>query len=91
MHMDRAIFDLNTSVEATSAYILICSLMDQAHSPTLKTIRSLWNGNEESLLAALRELMGKQVLEPREDLTEESHVSVNPADKWKWDLDQILP
>jgi hypothetical protein len=91
MHMDRAIFDLNISVEATSAYILVCSLIDQNHSPTLKTIRSLWNGNEESLLVALHELMAKQVLEPQEELTEESHVSVNPADKWRWNLDQILP
>jgi hypothetical protein len=65
--------------------------MDQGHSPTLKTIRSLWNGNEESLLAALHELMAEQVLEPLEELTEESHVSVNSADQWKWDLDQILP
>jgi len=88
--MDRAIFDLKISVEATSAYILICSLVDQDHAPTLKTIRSLWNGNEESLLAALHELMEKQVLEPWEVLTEESHVSVSPAEKWRWNLDQIL-
>lgn len=90
MYMDRAIFDLKISVEATSAYILICSLMDQGHSPALQTIRSLWNGNDESLMAALQELTEKQVLEVPEELTEESQVSVNPADTWKWDLDQIL-
>jgi len=90
MHMDRAIFDLRISVEATSAYILICSLMDEGHFPSLTQMRSLWNGNDDSLQAALGELMERQVLVARGELFEDSPVSVNPADKWKWDLDKIL-
>jgi hypothetical protein len=88
--MDRAIFDLRISVEATSAYILICSLMDEGHFPSLTQMRSLWNGNDDSLQAALGELMERQVLVARGELFEDSPVSVNPADKWKWDLDKIL-
>jgi len=90
MHMDRAIFDLRISVEATSAYILICSLMDEGHFPSLTQMRSLWNGNDDSLQAALGELMERQVLVARGELFEDSPVSVNPADKWKWDLGKIL-
>ncbi len=90
MHMDRAIFELKIGVEATSAYILICSLMDEGHSPTLKLMRSLWNGNEASLQAAVIELMERRVLQPEKELAEDSSVVVNSADKWKWDLDRIL-
>jgi hypothetical protein len=90
MHMDRAIFDLKVSIEATSAYILICSLMDEGHPPALVTIRSLWNGNEGSLQAAINELMARQVLQPCRELTPDTPVAANPADKWQWDLHKIL-
>jgi hypothetical protein len=90
MHMDRAIFDLRISVEATSAYILICSLMDEGHFPSPKQIRLLWSGDEGSLRAALGELMERQVLVARGELFEDSPVSVNASDKWKWDLNKIL-
>jgi hypothetical protein len=90
MHMDRAIFELRTSVEATSAYILICSLMDQGRLPTLETIRSLWNGNEDGLQSALRELMQLRVVEADGELSDDSAVAVTPADQWKWDLGKIL-
>ena len=39
MHMDRAIFDMNLSVAATSLYILLCSLQDEEREPTLNTAR----------------------------------------------------
>ena len=32
--MDRAIFDLDASVEATSLYIILCSLMDAGQALT---------------------------------------------------------
>ena len=90
MHMDRAIFDLKISMEATSAYILICSLMDEGRSPALTVIQSLWNGDDASLQAALDELMTRQVLIPCQELTPDTSVTINPPDKWQWDLRKIL-
>jgi hypothetical protein len=90
MHMDRAIFDLKISVEATSAYIVICSLMDEGHFPTVEQIRSLWNGTDDSLQTALRELMERQVVQPSSEPGEGLFVAVNPADKWQWDSHKIL-
>jgi hypothetical protein len=90
MHMDRAIFDLKISMEATSAYILICSLMDEGRSPALVTVQSLWNGDDASLQAALDELMARQVLKPWRELTPDTQVTINPPDKWQWDLRKIL-
>jgi hypothetical protein len=89
MHMDRNIFNLKVSLEATSAYILICSLLDQGHAPTLQQIRSLWNGSEDTLRHALLELMERQVLSPAKDLPEDYPLNVFPGDKWKWDLTRI--
>jgi hypothetical protein len=83
MHMDRAIFDLKISMEATSAYILICSLMDEGHLPALVTIQSLWNGDETSLQTALDELMARQVLQPYRELSPDTKVTINPPDKWQ--------
>jgi hypothetical protein len=90
MHMDRAIFDLKVSVEATSAYILICSLLDGGHHPDLDKIRSLWNGSEQSLQAAISELMERQVLQNCSELSSDTAVAANPADKWRWNLHKIL-
>jgi hypothetical protein len=89
MHMDRNIFNLRVSVEATSVYILICSLLDQGQSPTLQQIRSLWNGTEDSLRRALLELMERQVLSSARDLPEDYPLAVYPGNQWKWDLSQI--
>jgi hypothetical protein len=90
MHMDRAIFDLNVSVEATSAYILICYLLDGGHNPDLDKMRSLWNGSEQSLQTAINELMERQVLQYCHELSSDTSVAVNPADKWQWGLHKIL-
>ncbi len=62
MNMDRAIFDLKVSVEATSLYILLCALMDGGQAPTLENARQKWTGTEESLLAAAQELVRKCVI-----------------------------
>jgi hypothetical protein len=82
--MDRAIFSLELSLEATSIYILICSLQDEGHAPTLQRIRSLWNGTEENLRSALRELMERRVLESARELVDDIPVTLNPRDKWQW-------
>jgi len=65
MHMDRAIFNLGLSVEATSLYILICALLDQKEVPTLNRARIQWNDSEEKLLSAVEELAERGVVARR--------------------------
>ena len=82
MHMDRAIFDLHASVEATSLYILICALLDQQESPTLTRARVQWNGGGDKLVTAAKELMRRGVLEEMNPFSEDKPLRVNPKDKW---------
>lgn len=78
MHMDRAIFDLSTSVGATSLYILICALLDQGeHGITIDRVSLQWNGSREELHAAAEELVRRGVLDGGD-----GHFHVNPKDKW---------
>ncbi len=83
MQMDRAIFDLNASVEATSLYILACALMDEGLDPTLADIRLKWSGTDESLIRAIGELAGYGVLEATLPLGDASTISINPREKWR--------
>ena len=83
MIMDRAIFDMKASVEATSLYILICSFLDVGISPNLSDIRSRWAGNEESLRACLEELSRCGVVEATLPLDEKDTVGVAPRDHWR--------
>ena len=82
MHMDRAIFDLHASVEATSLYILICALLDQQESPTLTRARVQWNGAGDALVSAAKELMRRGVVEEINPFSEEEPLRVNPKEKW---------
>ena len=78
MHMDRAIFDLNTSVGATSLYILICALLDQGEQGiTLDRVSVQWNGSREELHAAAEELVRRGVLTGGD-----GHFHVNSKEKW---------
>jgi hypothetical protein len=82
MHMDRAIFDLNASVEATSLYILICALLDQQELPTLKRAKVQWNGSGENLMSATEELMRRGVLQVMHPLRDDEPLRVNPRHEW---------
>jgi hypothetical protein len=82
MRMDRAIFDLQASVEATSLYILLCALLDQEELPTLDRARILWNGSGESLVTAAEELIRRGVLEVAHPLTDDKPLKVNSREKW---------
>ncbi len=82
MHMDRAIFELNASVEATSLYIIICSLMDEGLHPTLENIRFRWSGTEEALHEAVRELGACGVAATRGPVEEGQHIHLNPRNDW---------
>ncbi len=82
MNMDRDIFNLKASTEATSLYILICALMDLGQSPTLPEIRAKWNGSEESLRNAVKELMHRGVLDASHSLGEDEPFAVQSRDDW---------
>ena len=78
MHMDRAIFDLNASVGATSLYILICALLDQGEQGiTLDRVSVQWNGSREELHAAAEELVRRGVLSGGD-----GHFHLNSKEKW---------
>jgi len=82
MTMDRAIFELEASVTATSLYILLCALADQGRALTLKNARVQWNGTEEALFEGAGELASRGVLMAESPLTEETPLQINPSSEW---------
>lgn len=82
MNMDRSIFDLNISVEATSLYILLCALMDGEQPPTLENALPKWTGTEESLISAAGELIGRCVINGVIPIPREMHLHPNTRDRW---------
>ncbi len=82
MNMDRAIFDLKISVEATSLYIVLCALMDSGQPPTLENALPKWTGSEESLLTAAQELIGRCIITGIVPIPEDMHLHPNTRDKW---------
>jgi hypothetical protein len=84
MHMDRAIFNLKISIEATSAYLLLCALLDEARPSSMAEIRSLWNGAPESLERALEELLQRRVIERTLLGTDDHRYRVRPSREWRW-------
>ncbi len=82
MNMDRAIFELNASVEATSLYILLCALMDQGCPPTVEEALPKWAGTEESLLVALEELITRCVILSTLPVPKTRHLHPTTRDKW---------
>jgi hypothetical protein len=83
MHMDRAIFDLRASVEATSLYIIICSLLDDGAPAILDNIRSRWSGSEEGLAGAIDELNRCRVVEAQSPLSEAEAIRLRPRSDWR--------
>lgn len=82
MHMDRAIFQLNASVEATSLYILICALLDQGESPTVERACVQWHGTRETLLKAAEELVQRGVLEAPLPASHDEPLKLTPKERW---------
>ncbi len=82
MNMDRAIFDLKASVEATSLYIIICSFLDEGIPPNLSNVRMRWNGTDENLMASLEELSRCGVLETKLTLREDETLGVTSREQW---------
>jgi hypothetical protein len=80
--MDRNIFNQNLSVEATSAYILVTSLIGENQSPTLDLIREKWTVTPEKLDNALKELMQRNIV--REKSAPDGQVIIFPQPSSVW-------
>ena len=94
--MDTAIFKQDLSVNAVSAYILVCALISEAARPALSAIRDRWNASPDELESALSELMAYNVLTTRPDSPETDPVyQVHPAFRWgeqpPWPAPKGLP
>ena len=81
--MDRKIFDLNLSVEATSAYILICNLADSGTPITIESAETFWNDKPEALVSALKELNHHGIIFEAQDANQMRQYYLNPSDRWK--------
>ena len=82
MNMDRAIFELNITVEATSLYILLCALMDAGAEPTLENASGKWTGTEEALVEAARELIERCIIAGVVPTPQDMHLHPNGRDHW---------
>jgi hypothetical protein len=80
--MDRSIFNLRASVEATSLYILLCALADEREPLTLERARLQWNGTSENLLEAAAELGQRGVLTGTPPFAQDQPLHLNPSHEW---------
>jgi len=80
--MDRKIFNLGLSVEATSAYILITSIIQDNIRPALEDISSRWTISDQALHQALEELIGRRVLQKRQGPDGQDLYYPNPSPLW---------
>lgn len=83
MDMDRTIFKLGASVEATSLYILLCALTEESDLLTLERARRQWNGTSEDLLKGAVELMERGVLAGTQPLTQSQPLHLTSSDQWR--------
>jgi hypothetical protein len=81
--MDRNIFNLKLTVEATSAYIIVTAVMGENVHPTREVIRAKWNKDDRDLEAALSELMDRGVLQHRTGLDGADLYYPNPSSLWR--------
>lgn len=83
MLMERKIFSMNLSVEATSAYILICTLAESGAPVTIESAGSFWNDSPEALTTALHELSRHRVIHEELDSKQIRQYFVNPSNLWE--------
>jgi hypothetical protein len=81
--MDTQIFNLGLSVEATSAYILLCSLIGDGKRPDWPLLRSTWVGPPAGLTPAIQELLAYKVIDSLAGPDEEERFWPNPASLWR--------
>ena len=83
MLMDRTIFTMDLSVEATSAYILICSFVEGGAPATVESLGPFWNGPRQELPSALTELRSRGIIEEILDERLVRRYLPNPAEFWR--------
>lgn len=83
MLMDRKIFAMNLSVEATSAYILICTLAESGAPITIESAESFWNDSPEALTRALEELNHRRIIYEELDVKQRRQYLLNPSNIWE--------
>lgn len=83
MYMDRNIFNLDASVEATSLYILLCALTEESEFLTLERASRRWNGTGEGLLQGATELMARGVLEEAPLVKPNQPLYLTPSNQWR--------
>ena len=60
--MNKKIFTMRLSIDATSLYILCCSLIDSDSVISTKNILELWNSTPAALKQSLEDLKQKNIL-----------------------------
>jgi hypothetical protein len=81
--MDTQIFNLGLSIHATSAYIVICSIVSDGLPASLGNLTVRWMAAPELLTGALEELTAWLVIEPVIDKDGERLFAPNPASIWR--------
>jgi hypothetical protein len=81
--MNQKIFTMELSVEATSAYIVICSLAEGGAPVTIESVSAFWNAAPEALTAALRELGNHRIITEALDDKLMRQYLLNPPDRWR--------
>jgi hypothetical protein len=80
--LDTRIFDLDMSVEATSAYIVIDKVAHSGIAVTLDAIRPYWNSGEKALHESMDELQKRGVV-ARLGEGDTARFLLKPAGDWK--------
>ena len=83
MLMDQKIFRMNLSVEATSAYILICTLAESGAPITVESTGPFWNDSPEALARAFKELSLHRIVYESVDSKQMRQYFLNPPDRWQ--------
>ena len=61
--MSQKIFTLNLAVETVSLYLLCCALANAGAPITVTALEEKWNGSREGLLAELKALERRRIIE----------------------------
>jgi hypothetical protein len=81
--MDRKIFQMNLSVEATSAYILICNLAESGAPVTIESAGAFWHNTVETLAEAIGELKRHRIIYEIVDSRQMRQYLINSSDLWE--------
>jgi hypothetical protein len=81
--MSREVFKRGLSVEATSAYILICTLAESGTPVTIESAGSFWNDTPEALARALEKLKRHRIIYEELDSNQMRQLLINPPDLWE--------